>query len=275
MKKIIQISDLHLTSDGQLDAYNQKTDPYTKLQQIFDDIALKYPDIELIALTGDLIHEGVASDYTRLKTIIDTQKEKLGVNIHVILGNHDRTPAFFEGYLNQAPQDEYYYVIKSDTTSYFFLDTKYDANEQGMLSSKQLAWLQEELDKDTTTPKILFTHHPIYGLSVLHRNDSLIINSDQLYEIIQNKNVIGVLSGHLHFTTTNYYNNILSITADSSAYHIDLTDQRYASFKDSISYNVITFNEHSLGVENVYLRYDAKPCLQYSFADNTFTIPND
>ncbi|MCM0599580.1 metallophosphoesterase family protein [Periweissella fabalis] len=273
MKKIIQISDLHLTSEGQPDAYNQKTSPYTKLELIFNDIALKYPDVEFIAITGDLVHEGVAADYKVLNDIINTQKAKLGIDIHVILGNHDRTAAFFKGYLKQAAKDEYYYVINDGTTKYFFLDTKYDDKEQGSLSTEQLTWLADEVNADVNIPKILFTHHPIYGLSIIHRNDSLISNSARLYEIIANKNVLGILSGHLHFTSTNYYNHILSVTADSSAYHIDLTNPRYASFTDAVSYNVISFDEQHLGVENVYLRYDNEIRLQYDFVANTFTTP--
>ncbi|WP_312695073.1 metallophosphoesterase, partial [Leuconostoc pseudomesenteroides] len=106
---IIHISDTHLTPSGSQPSFNQEIDPYHKLQLVFDDVKKMDTKPNYAVITGDLIHEGQASDYANFKKIISRQEEELQIPIFVILGNHDRTEAFYNGYLSEPVKEKYYY----------------------------------------------------------------------------------------------------------------------------------------------------------------------
>ncbi|ORN10224.1 metallophosphoesterase family protein [Lentilactobacillus parabuchneri] len=122
--KICQISDTHLTPKNARPANNQRVDPLLKLMQVFDDIYTTRVNPDLIVITGDLIHEGSANDYRDFKTVIDQEERRFNVPIRVILGNHDRTRPFYQGYLQKSYLTRYYYSISNNEWDFYFLDTK-------------------------------------------------------------------------------------------------------------------------------------------------------
>jgi len=246
--KIAQITDTHLTPAGVEAANNQKIDPYLKLDSIFMDIAKMPTKPDMIAITGDLIHEGKAEDYEKLAKIIDHQKNELQIPIQVILGNHDRTDEFFKGYLKETPREKYYYLVETETVNIYFLDSKFHNYEQGYLGQEQLDWLKSHLDNDSKD-SIIFLHHPIDGPAIHHMRYSILHESDQLMNVIKDSSVKAVISGHIHFETSFVKDGILFHSTDSSAYHIDCDDAHDHLIYDATYYDLVTVVDGEVGTE--------------------------
>jgi 3',5'-cyclic-nucleotide phosphodiesterase len=264
--KIVQITDTHLTPAGAQPANHQQLDPAEKLQAVFDDIYTTNVNPDLVVITGDLIHEGHAEDYQHLRHILGQEQERLMAPIKVILGNHDRTRAFYDGYLKQPYRSRYYYKIVSAEWDFYFLDTKCGDLEQGYIDHAQLDWLQAHLTH-SAKPALIFMHHPLLGAPLINMAYSILQNGDDLMRVIHGSNVQAIFSGHVHFANTYEIGDILNIVADSTAYHINCANPHEHFVVDATAYNVIHLGDQGIGVEQRPLRLGTKTI-------NTFKIPN-
>lgn len=271
--KIIQITDTHLTPNGAALANNQKIDPYVKLDNIFLDVAKMPVKPNLIAITGDLIHEGTTDDYSRLAKIIEHYREMLNIPIQVVLGNHDRTKAFFEGYLKQVPQSKYYYEIETEQANLFFLDSKFYNYEQGYIGQEQLDWLQDNLT-NSSKDSLIFLHHPIDGPAMHHMRYSILQESEQLMRVIKDTSVRAVFSGHIHFETSFVKNGILLHSTDSSAYHIVCDDAHRHLIYDATYYDIITISDGEIGTETRCL-YEGQDIINHVEVEETDFVNED
>ncbi|GMA69646.1 3',5'-cyclic-nucleotide phosphodiesterase [Leuconostoc litchii] len=251
---IIHISDTHLTPLGREPSFNQELNPYKKLQRVFEDVQKMDNKPNYVVITGDLIHEGQASDYAHLKEMLAQQENELLIPIYVVLGNHDRTKAFYSGYLSEPAKQKYYYKKHINETDNYFLDTTFENLEQGYLDQNQLTWLSNNLSQNPNTPALIFMHHPISGASLTNMRFSILQNGSELLNLCKNFNVKGIFSGHIHFSTTYLTDSILNSVSDSTAYHIDCRKHHQHYVSDVISYNIITLSDDAeLGIENRYL----------------------
>ncbi|EHO46161.1 metallophosphoesterase family protein [Lentilactobacillus kisonensis] len=264
--KIVQITDTHLTPAGAEPANNQQVDPADKLQAVFDDIYTTNVAPDLIVITGDLIHEGHAEDYQRFHDVLMAQQERLKAPIKVILGNHDRTKAFYEGYLKRPYQSRYYDKLATAGWDFYFLDTTCGNLEPGYLDQDQLTWLQTNL-KQSAKPALLFMHHPLAGPPLRNMAYSILQNGDDLAKVIQGSTVKAIFSGHVHFANMYQVGGILNVVADSTAYHINCTNPHQHFVADATAYNVIYLDNQAVGVEQRPLRLGTKTI-------NAFKIPN-
>ncbi|AUJ30550.1 metallophosphoesterase family protein [Liquorilactobacillus hordei] len=268
---IVQISDIHLSPAGKQPSFNQKLDPYVKLNMVFDDIRKIAVKPEFIVLTGDLIHEGTANDYVRLQEILKEKEQQLGIPIQVILGNHDRTEAFYEGFLQEEPQDKYYYKKTFSGVDNYFLDTTFGNIEQGYIDEKQLTWLKENLVQNQDKPALIFMHHPIAGASLRYMRFSVLQNGDDLIEVCKNGNVKGIFAGHIHFATTYTTENIVNGVAESTAYHIDCRNHKIHYVSDAVGYNIITLSAaYEVGIENQMLLWNSEVVKEISIGQTDF-----
>lgn len=247
--KVIQITDTHLTPEGHEPANHQRIDPFLKLNSIFMDVSKMSEKPDMIVITGDLIHEGVADDYAKLARLISRQMDKLQIPINVILGNHDRTSAFYQGYLEQPERDKYYYLVSSKNYNFYFLDSKFYDYEQGYLGQEQLTWLRDNLEDEPKKKSVIFLHHPVAGPSIQHMQYSILQEGQELMDVIKHSSVMAVFSGHIHFSTSFTKSKILFHTTDSSAYHINCDDHHKHLIYDATNYDIITIEDDNIGVE--------------------------
>jgi 3',5'-cyclic-nucleotide phosphodiesterase len=265
--KIVQISDTHLTALGAKPMHHQQIRPEEKLRMVFDDIAQTRVQPDLIVLSGDLIHEGGVDDYAHLRQLLAAEKQLLGLPIRVILGNHDRTAAFYRGFLDIFAQKRPYdqHVTLNDWDIYL-LDTKCGDIEPGYLTEAQLAWLQAEL-AHATHPGIIFMHHPLAGPALQHMRYSVLQNGEDLLRVIDHSSICAIFSGHTHFASSSVINGMLNVVADSTAYHIDCSNHHVHRIYDGTAYNVITLNGTSISVEQ-------RPLYLGKEVINTIQVPN-
>ncbi|WP_125568648.1 metallophosphoesterase family protein [Companilactobacillus insicii] len=272
--KIVQITDTHLTPRDARPSNHQRVDPYIKLQNVFQDVELMPERPDMVVISGDLVHEGVEFDYAKLRDIIDYQSKRLHVPIYVILGNHDRTDAFYRGYLGDEPKEKYYYSIATGLCDIYFLDSTYGNIEQGYISQDQLDWLDNSLKSSDKKMSLIFMHHPIDGPAVTHMRYSILQNGDKLLDIVRDSNVEAIFSGHIHFTTEFNRENILCSTADSSAYHINCDNHNNHLVMDATSYNIITVEDGKVGIETRSLLIHDEIINQVPIDNTDFVDPN-
>lgn len=264
--KIVQISDTHLTPTYAKPANNQQIDPLLKLTQVFNDVAKTNVTPDMIVISGDLIHGGKALDYQNFESLVEQQKGRFGVPIQVILGNHDRTRAFYEGYLKEKPQPRYYYTVSDDGWDFYFLDSKCGDLEPGYLDATQLTWLDYNLTH-SAKPAVIFMHHPMLGAPLENMKYSILQNSAALQRVLYGSNVKAVFSGHVHFSNLFLQNGILNVVADSTAYHINCANPKQHMISEGTSYNIINLSNESISVEQ-------RPLLFGNTIIKSFKIPS-
>ncbi|WP_281165460.1 metallophosphoesterase family protein [Liquorilactobacillus sicerae] len=270
---IVQISDLHLAPKNGIFPFNQQIDPFKKLEMVFADLERLPQKPEMIVLTGDLIHEGMAEDYERLHEFLYKKEEDLGTDINVLLGNHDRAGAFYLGYCGLAPKSQFYYRQRTKDFDYYFLDSNFQNIEQGYLPAAELKWLELKLQEDKERPSLIFLHHPVAGASLAKMRFSVLQNDQVLLQLATSANVRGIFSGHIHFATTEMIYGILCATAESTAYHIDCTALHDHLVADACGYNLISFDENLIGVENRMLLAPQKTVMHIPVGETDYVDP--
>ena len=88
--KFIHLTDTHVVGSGLL--YGQ--DPAERLAEAVTSINAEHSDAEFVIVTGDMTHWGDADAYTRFAKEIT----KLKIPFHLMVGNHDDTPALMHAF---------------------------------------------------------------------------------------------------------------------------------------------------------------------------------
>ncbi len=128
----------------------------------------------------------------------------LGVKFFAVLGNHDVEAD--SGRSMIADKKRFHMIGEAGFYSYEPDDSKglitfFALNSVSMVSGRtdkeQVEWLREALKACTTTWKIVYMHHPMYGASGGHHIDSGFFS--ELERILIEGGVQVVLSGHNHY----------------------------------------------------------------------------
>lgn len=153
--KIIQITDTHLVPPGER-LYG--LDPAEQLRRVVADVGACHADADLVVITGDLCNDGDPEAYALLRDLL----APLAVPVRLMLGNHDRRPAFQEAF-PEAPRDAAGFVQSFLDTPFgrlLFLDTHEAGLIGGRYGADRLAFLDDALAGAGDAPVTLFIHHP-------------------------------------------------------------------------------------------------------------------
>ena len=154
---IAQISDLHVTAPGVRVA---GVDTAATLESCVRDVARRDPRPDLMLATGDLVEEGTAAEYNRLRELL----APLGMPVYVIAGNHDDRAALRSAFADHAylPSGEgpIHYALDGYELGLVALDTTIPGAAGGALDDFQCAWLETTLRRAADRPFLIFMHHP-------------------------------------------------------------------------------------------------------------------
>ena len=180
---------------------------------------------ELVIGGGDLIYDGfevsVATADPQWNAYMEMHRA-IRAPVEAILGNHDLvavrpadgTEASADPrrvFREKLGIERTWRVIDAGGYRIFLLDSVEISDDDlmyhGGISSKQLAWLSDELGRtDTDTPVVVATHIPL--LSAMHQAidgatstvtaKRLVVNNREVLEHFANHNLLLVLQGHLH-----------------------------------------------------------------------------
>lgn len=198
--RVVQISDIHLTSTGEL---YPGVDPEQRLRAILAELGSVDWDASLVIVSGDLADRAEPGAYERLRTILSDARERLGAELLVLPGNHDdvaRVRSLVLG-LEQSnkPLDS---VVHVDGLRVIGLDSTAPGFDYGELGDDQLQWLAGELATRAPDGTILALHHPPIWSTTPHNELIGLRARGRLADVIRGTDVMLVLSGHTHRTSS-------------------------------------------------------------------------
>lgn len=184
------------------------SDTSATLRAILADIKSLVPQPSFIVASGDLTNRGDAGSYDNLKAIL--AEAELEMPVLFALGNHDSRDGFYPTMLGQtdnldAPYDHARVI---DGIHVIVLDSSVPNKVGGAFEAGQLDWLTEQLDQHDDLPKLLVMHHaPSLDADPDMEWESLsIADTEALLDVVDGYDVIGILSGHIHFDrVSNWY----------------------------------------------------------------------
>lgn len=266
MKKLnfIHLTDTHILQNykgSQIEKLDgSHGNPSDFLRKTLENIHSLMQKPDFILISGDLVHEGNASDYVYFKQIIEDHVKDIPV--YTALGNHDVTASYWEGYEGKANcTDQLFYETDINGYRLIVLDSSYDKSGVGMIDSKQLDWLANVLKKPSEHGSLVVTHHPLAAGEVMPGHD--LENSKELFNIINNTDVVAVLSGHTHQNKLNASGEILLSTADSSAFGMHIASDNF-QMNTRTGYSVCTVDENGLAVQTVRFPDNIDTILSFS-----------
>ena len=149
-------------------------------------------DPDAVIVKGDLTDTGRPEEYSQFLTVYGT----LGDRMHHVRGNHDamRDPSL-------ATCDTPY-TVTLDGLTLAVLDSTVPGRVGGALDRAQLGWL-DDLAAASTTPVMVFAHHPPWDLDARHPVDPNYViarddSADLLAVIARREAIVGYFAGHTH-----------------------------------------------------------------------------
>ncbi len=187
--KVIQISDLHLVGAGEKVA---GSDPLAQLRAAIADINRRFPDADLVAITGDLTDRGEGPAYE----LLAGELENLIPPFRLTLGNHDSREAFHavfgtSGFVQAC--------VDLPAARLLLLDTLDAGQVGGRLCSERLAWLDARLDGAGDRSVFLFMHHPPVDVHLPVLDRIRLADADAFHAVLaRHGNVRFLFAGHVH-----------------------------------------------------------------------------
>jgi len=203
----VHLTDLHIgdpETDDHLFSETRKT-----LEEILRLVASIEPRPSFLIASGDLSNRGDTESYHHLKQAM------AAVDMPVIyaLGNHDTREGFYQGMLEREDDLEapYFHDQVIDGIHVITLDSSTPGFIGGSIEAEQFDWLAEALDRHADLPKLIVSHHPPAlgdGPDSAHWRTIVYDDTVRLAEMLKGRNVIGILSGHIHHDRVSNWHGI-------------------------------------------------------------------
>ncbi len=189
--KILQITDTHLYADTKKCLAGLNTED--SLQQLLQVARKQILPVDLVLVTGDLIHDASAMGYQRLKNHILS----LNAQAYCIPGNHDLNPIMKDNISCKSISTET--VSVHNDWALIMLDSTIPGKVKGHLSHDQLERLKSGLESHSDKNILVSLHHHPVSLSSAWIDKIALNNPDDLFSILdKHSNVKGLLWGHAH-----------------------------------------------------------------------------
>lgn len=252
MKEInfAHISDIHFCCDGSSDfvkMVNKKYNPLDKLRLVLKNM----PKIDFILLTGDIVHDGEAEDYKRLRDIFSEYLPD--TPIYCSMGNHDRADNFRKGFLGKEVDGKPYYdVFHHGDLRIITLDSAYHYGMKGYLCREQCDFLKKELSENYGRGTFIITHHPFKCAE----KASALTSEYDLGDVIDKSDVIAFFNGHVHINTMSFFHKRLHITGESMSFGIEpVLSQNIYAYTEKNAWNECSLN----GTELTLIQHAVSP----------------
>ncbi len=223
---IAQISDLHICDDGAL--YKGVVSTNDMAVAAVQHVNNLNPRPDLVVLSGDIVENGLPSQYNMANRILD----KLHAPLVMIPGNHDDRDHLRAGF----PHHHYMpdsgpinFVYDSLPVRVVALDVTVPGAHHGELDETSLAWLSNILDRDGSKPTVILMHQPPFACSIPYLDKYMCMDPDRLGAIlIKHSNIQRVLCGHVHRSIQRLWAGTLVSTCPATGTQIGLALRRDA-----------------------------------------------
>lgn len=223
---LAQFSDLHIQADSSNEDFVATE---ACLQAAVAHLNTLSPSPDALLITGDLVDNGLAADYARLRACL----ARLNMPVYVQPGNHDDRielcRAFADVDYLPAPGAFIQYAVEHLPVRLLVLDTLIPGQVEGALCGERLAWLAARLAEQPNRPTIVALHHPPFDTG-LQGMDGIGLGEgrEALAELVAaHPQIERVLCGHLHRSIQRRWQGTLASVCPSvtHALYLDLGGQ--------------------------------------------------
>lgn len=262
----IHITDLHVGNPAIVDDH-LFSDTSATLRCVLDLIGTMDQKPEFIIASGDLTNRGDAESYRQLKSIM------AATDLPVIyaIGNHDTRPGFYQGMFGHtsdldAPYDHHQVIAGIHVIT---LDTTTPGEIGGSLTPDQFAWLTGALDTHSELPKLVVAHHaPALGDTPPwdHWRTIEFGQSQRLATLLRGRNILGILSGHIHHDRFSVWHGIPVIVGMGQHAATDILTTNILRMVEGASFGIGTIRSSGLTMALVPLPQSRRELNRYDLS---------
>ena len=243
--EILQFTDCHIfsTAEGRFEG----VDTAASLARVIDRInGSESPDLVLV--TGDLVHDGVATAYERLLARL----KDLHFPVYCLPGNHD-DPALMHEFINSGNVLTRK-LLDSGRWRIILLDTVLLEEHSGYLSREELSFLDESLSGAGENHVLVVMHHHPVSVNSPWMDTMILKNSDEFFTVIDRyPKVRGIAWGHIHQEFFRVRNDVILLGTPSTCIQFKLEAQTSATDDKPPAYRLIRL--HGDGSLNTEVRW--------------------
>lgn len=217
--RFIHLSDSHIGITPDWDSFGQNALNNTRaiVDYINNDLPFT-PD--LVLHTGDVVYNPDPAAYPIAQEVLQDVKYP----IYYARGNHD-LPTPMRKYLSDVPDgpvDKLDYDFKIKDFHFIVFDS-HDTMTHGILSDKQLAWIEKKLAESDARSFVIVTHHCPVELHVPVYDEMMMIkNHDALFDVLRpySDRIRGLFYGHTHRSSITQRDGIICSCAPAIWFQI-------------------------------------------------------
>lgn len=229
----VQLGDLHFLHEPQQlmtrGGGPAVADPDFHLDWVLRRIQGLRPAPDFIAICGDLVEIPSIRSYERSRSFINELEGTAPVLLGV--GNHDDRALFRHVLGPESPTDpaaRIHYKTEVEGVRIIMLDSQVPGEIGGELGPEQIQWLDSELTQAHAGGTLVFMHHPVVEPFAIKNagwgEDWLLADAGALAEVIPNRDVLGILSGHVHISSFALFAGVPVSTAPSTIWMMNAAD---------------------------------------------------
>lgn len=218
---IIQISDLHIFENMSHNVGG--INHFDNFQQIIAKLRHSPTPIDLVLVTGDLVHEISPQNYAQVFAQLDT----LGVPYFCIAGNHDVTqeldaelPFYQRRHIGMPAHARLLNCERLCLPHWdiLLLDSSVAGNIYGRFDKDSLEWLNNQL-QTITRPCVIFAHHPMVSVNSEWIDNHRLQDSAYFWEVVTpyTDKLKAIFVGHIHQENHAYYQGISLFSTPSTS----------------------------------------------------------
>lgn len=188
--RLIHLTDTHLHADPAGELLGMDT--LAALDAVLDLIRREAMPADAVLATGDLVHDGSAAGYHRLRERL----ADLGCPTYALPGNHDDPRALAA--IMSAPPVRACRQVQLGAWSVVLLDSTVPGEDGGLLADVELEALDRAL-ANGGRHALVCLHHPPLAIGSDWLDGMALANADALFAVLdRHPSVRGVVFGHIH-----------------------------------------------------------------------------
>ncbi len=247
----VHITDMHISSAE--DSCVHGSDTVKGFRRVAEVMRKGKMNPNFVVLSGDLCHESDEAGYRKLKALLDEELSAFDCPVFPALGNHDSRAPFRRVFLQEAgPSEEqpYYYSAVVKGLRILVLDSKVPGEVHGQIDAQQLTWLEKQLVEPAPEGTLLVVHHPMTPLPAPMPEDHMLHEQGELLRVAGDRDVVGILTGHIHMHVAGMLGSIPWVSAGSTSLAVDPAWQREQRIADMPGFNVGYIRENRMVVSS-------------------------
>jgi Icc protein len=219
--RFLHLSDFHIGATREHAVRGVNAERATR--ELLAEASRRVADPGFVLVTGDLSDDGQAVGYQRLRDMLG-EAFSPATPVLVGLGNHDGRPGFRAGYLGETSGDmerPYFHSAVVGDLRVVMLDSAIPGEVGGAIDPQQLAWLDDLLRVPARLGTLVAIHHPPIRCPVAWLNQTGLAGPADLEAVLRDRDILGVLCGHIHMAHAGAFAGALCSVAPSAVYLID------------------------------------------------------